>query len=172
VSVDATALAANQSLTFNSSAELDGLDWQTCAQVKQPGALRSMKLVGGETRRGQPALAQPCFYFSERLDHIAVKQNATAGTDVRQLFHRLKDAGLIVCGHNRNESRVIPNGSIEFIRINPSAVSDGQESDIEGFPVSEMFERMQNSVMFGAGTDQVTAADLKCARQAEDGQII
>ena len=49
---------------------------------------------------------------------------------------------------------------------------DGQKGDVEAFPFSQMFERVQDSVMFGAGTDQVTAAVLMCARQAEDGQII
>ena len=77
-------------LILMSPAELDRLDRQTCAQIKQPGALRSVKFVRGETRRGQSALAQARLHFAERLDHIAVKQNATL---VRRRSPALPSAG-------------------------------------------------------------------------------
>ena len=131
-----------------------------------------MKFVRGETRRGQSTLAQTRLYFSERLYHIAVKQNASVVTKGRQFFHRLENAGFVVRGHDRNQDRLTAHDALEFIQINPAAVSDGQESDVESLSFFQMFERVQDGMMFGACTDQVTAAVPMRARQTQDGQIL
>jgi hypothetical protein len=128
--------------------------------------------VRRKTRGGESALAQARFHFAERLHHVAVEEHSALATNFGKVPHWLKDPGFIICRHDGDENRVVPNRAAEFLRIDTSVFVHGQKSDLERSPAGEMLEGVQDGVMLCAGADQMPPAIRMRPSEAEHGQIV
>src|ERR1043166_964544 len=85
---------------------------------------------------------------------IAVEINRQMFQAVRYLRDRLRDTGLIVHLHYRNEQRVWPDGSRDLIRIDPSARRRPHQGEAEAAPF-QFFEWFEDGAVFDRGAHEM-----------------
>ena len=113
---------------------------KTAAQIKQSGAFWSVKLVRGET--GGIDQRQVGIDLAERLHHVAVQQNAVLAANPRNFAHWLDHAGLVVGGHDRNESGFRPDRTGQLIDIDDSVTRNIQPGYFETFMLFQVLDRV------------------------------
>ena len=164
--------SSRPALVFVRSAKLHRFNRQTGTEIEQARAFRSVKFMRGKTRGGQAALRQIGLHFPEGLHHVAVQQERTLFAEPRQLFHRLEHAGFVVRAHDGNERGVSTDRALEFLRIDQASFIHRKNRDVETLAFSQMFERVQDRVMFSARANQMTTARRVRAGESEHGEIV
>ena len=121
------------------------------AQIKQPGALRAVKFVRGETAP-RPHFARSRRDLAKRLHHVAVQEHAAFAAN-RAAISSIGWSTPVSLFAVMIETSVVSgrmaalncSGSIEPVARN------FEPRDLEPFPFPQMLERVQDGVMFGAG---------------------
>ena len=94
-------------LVLVSAAEHDRLDRASTSQKKQTSAFWSVKFMPPETGRINKGNVD--VDLAEGLHHVAVQECSASATDFRNFSDWLNDPGFVVCGHDRNERRIVAN---------------------------------------------------------------
>ena len=90
----------------------------------------------------------------------------------RDFRHRLEDAGFIIGGHDRNQSRVGPNRPLKLLGIDQALARQIEPRDLETFPLFQMLERVQDGMMLGAVADQMLSLWCETPGQTEEREIV
>ena len=101
-----------------------------------------------------------------------MKQDAALATKSRKFRHRLEHTSLVVCGHDRNQNRVRANRARHFIWIDEAMPIHPQERDVEAFAMIQMFEGVEDRVVFRTGADKMAASARVGASEPEHGEVI
>ena len=121
--------------------EHDRLDRKTAAKEKKSNAFWSVEFVRSET--GGIDQGKIGIDFAERLHHVAVQQYAAFAAYSRNFAHRLNYTGLVVGGHDRNESGLGPDRISKLIDVDDSIARNIQPGYFETFVLFQMFDRVQ-----------------------------
>ena len=101
-----------------------------------------------------------------------MQQHALGTTNFGNFSQRLDHAGLVVRRHDRNQSRLRPNGGGKLIKIDHPISRNIQPRHFKTFVFLQMLDRVEHGVMFSLVRNDMTPARRSTPRQSEHGQIV
>ena len=87
-----------------------------------------------------------------------MQQHTVLTAYLRNFAHGLNHARLVIRGHDRNQPRLWADRFGELIEVHNSISRNIQPSHFEILALFQMFERIQDSMMFPFIRDDMTAA--------------
>ena len=148
-------------------AEEHRLQPHVAAHKQRARALRRVHLVAGEGKQVAAHLLHVERKLARGLDRIGMEQRAGRVRRVRQLAHRLQDAGLIVGQHDADKLGVGPQRRFQCAHFHHALRRARQKGDLDS-ALSQLLGGMQHGVVLHAADDQVVVR----REQAEQRHIV
>ena len=138
------------------------------AHTQCADTLRSVELV----RRADEQIRQSGVdrYLAHGLGSVRHKKNAPGASHFRYAFYGLDRARFVVCPHHGNENRVVAEGGLQCIEIEPSVRVHGQISDLVSFSLQRAV-CIEHRPVFGLYRNEVPSFGLVHLRHSLDGRI-
>jgi len=152
-------LRARPAVPLLGASLLLGEDMRPVTDVQRADPLGSLELVGAERHEVGAQRLDVEVDVRRRLDGIDVEQEALARPHARgDLGDRLDRADLVVGEHDRDQDRLVVEGRLELVRVDPAVAIHRQLDDLEA-ELLEVAERVAHGVMLDRrGHDPVAAA--------------
>ena len=141
--------------------------------VEDADALGPLELVGAERDEIGAERLDVEVDVRRGLDRVHVEDEALAGPDARRdLGDRLDRADLVVGEHDRDEDRLVVEGRLELVGVDPAVAIDRQLDDLEP-ELLEVAQGVPDGVVLDRrGHDPVAARPLAGPRGALEGQVV
>ena len=135
-------------------------------------ALRTVKLVRGETERVCVFVRQPC--VSCGLNAVRIEKNTPIAADFTYFFNGLNNSRFVISRHNRAKYRIFPQSICNTFSADGTVVFGGDERHVKpeffhirrAFRKRSVFDCRQNEVslfMYGAHAFKRGVARLRSA---------
>ena len=142
------------------AALLLGEDVGAAPEVERADALRALELVGAQGEHVDPERVDVDVEVRRRLDGIDGEQDAAVGVHpAADLGDRLDRADLVVREHDRDEDRLVGDGGIDMVGVDPAVAIDRQLDDLEP-ELLEVAQGVTDGVVLDRGRDNPVAAPL------------
>lgn len=137
---------AKTTLLTTSGQERDETDSGAAADIKSTDTLGSIDLVSTDAQEINVHLCHVNGDLADSLGSIGVEEDLLGAAEGSDLLDRLNDSDLVVDSHDRDQSSVGANGSLEIVHGDQAVLSNREVGDIETF-VTQYTARIQDTLV-------------------------
>ena len=127
--------------------------------------------MGGNRHQVDVVLVHVDWNLANRLHAVGVEEHAALATDLANFPPRLQDADFIVCGHDRDQDRLVVDRALQIFQIHQTIFLHRQISHAVAILLKPL-AGVEHRLVFGHGGDDVVAFLAVHLGDALDRQVV